>query len=571
MNWFRNFKTFYKILTLVIIMSIFLIGVGYIGYQNTSQTQDNLEQMYSVRLVSVQTIEEAQIQNCEIEGLAYKIFLAPADSTQIQAWISEVQDKIKTHDQNIKNFSEKKMDAYESERWPKYQSAYRSYKDQRQIAFDLVNTSRLDGYDYFITHAQPHLQLINTTLRELIDYNTDTASKIIEQQRAEYQRAALIVIIVTIIAVILAIILGFMSARMISKPLGLAVANIKEVANGNLTIQDMDAMTKDEVGDLGQALNAMVANLRNLVKQVSESAEQVAASSEELTASAEQQSEASGQAAIAISQVAAGAEKQTNAVDETTSAIEQMSSSIQQIAASSNHVADQAGKTAQLTKDGQKSIDNAVNQMINVGQGTEKVQESVEKLTLSSKEISEITNVISDISEQTNLLALNAAIEAARAGEQGRGFAVVADEVRKLAEQSQDAAKRIANLITENDQNIRNAVSAMESEAKDVKAGIAVVNDAGNTFKEIANAINSMLNQVQDISATIQEMASGSEHVVASIKVIDDISKINMQESQNVSAISEEQAAAGEQIASSSQSLAGLAQNLQSAIHRFRI
>jgi len=188
-----------------------------------------------------------------------------------------------------------------------------------------------------------------------------------------------------------------------------------------------------------------------------------------------------------------------------------MSAGIQQVATNTNLVAGKSAQAAETAKEGGKSVEKAVNQMTKIEQTVNNSSQVVATLGARSKEIGQIVDTISGIAGQTNLLALNAAIEAARAGEQGRGFAVVADEVRKLAEQSHDAAKRISTLISEIQGDTDKAVVAMSEGTREVKIGTEVVTTAGNAFRERAILVTEVSNQVKEISAAIQQMAGGSQ------------------------------------------------------------
>ena len=344
-----------------------------------------------------------------------------------------------------------------------------------------------------------------------------------------------------------------------------------QVAQGNLSLNLLNSNEKDEFGQLSSSFNAMTVNLRNLVQRVFESSEQVAESSREMLIITEQNSEASTQIAVSIEKVATGSESQVSSVAETANAIEQLSARTQQVADTSNDIALLTARTAQTTEKGQEAINKVVMQMDSINQKTGQVQQSVQKLAESSDQIGEIINVITGITEQTNLLALNAAIEAARAGEQGRGFAVVADEVRKLAEQSKEAAQQIAMLIQANGENIYEAVRAMDDEIKDVQAGISIVDTAGKSFLEITELVLQVSNQLQEISATTQEMASGTEQIVSSIQDIDRISQVTANQTQTVSAAIEEQTASLEQINISSSGLVAMVQDLQKIVHTFKL
>jgi len=377
-----------------------------------------------------------------------------------------------------------------------------------------------------------------------------------------------------ILFAVIAVLLGgismyFIAARM-TNPIMRLVGAANKMADGDLT-QTVSVSSDDEVGQLSAAFNEMGSNLKSLIQQVQKNAEQVAASSEELTASAEQSAQAVSQVAGSISDIAQGAEKSLNAVDETSAVVEQMSAGIQQVAATANQVAANSSRAVESAKEGDKSVEKAVSQMANIEQTVNNSAQVVAKLGERSKEIGQIVDTISGIAGQTNLLALNAAIEAARAGEQGRGFAVVAEEVRKLAEQSQDAAKQIAALISEIQEDTDKAVVAMDEGTREVKVGTEVVTTAGHAFKEIAATLAHASEQVKEISAAMQQMASGSQHVVISVKQIDEYSKASVGQAQTVSAATEEQSASMEEIASSSQSLAKLAQDLQTAVSHFRV
>jgi methyl-accepting chemotaxis protein len=375
----------------------------------------------------------------------------------------------------------------------------------------------------------------------------------------------------SVIGALLGILIGFFAARSITKPIRKMVAFCEETANGDLREIKRDYTSKDEIGQLADALVRMRDNLRGLIKQVGGTTDQVAASSEELTASAEQSAQAVNQIAQVIVEVAGGAEKQLKAVDHTSSVVGQMSAGVQQIAANASTVAGTSAKTADAAKEGGKAVEKAISQMGHIEETVSRSAAVVSKLGERSKEIGQIVDTISGIAGQTNLLALNAAIEAARAGEQGRGFAVVAEEVRKLAEQSQEAAKMIASLIAEIQKDTDSAVVAMTEGTKEVRLGTEVVNNAGKSFHEISGLVGDVANQVSEISAAIEELASGSQQIVTAVREIDIVSKGAVSQTQTVSAATEEQSATMEEIASSSQALAKMAEELTQAVSKFRV
>ncbi|MBP2632253.1 MAG: mcpB 3 [Firmicutes bacterium] len=346
---------------------------------------------------------------------------------------------------------------------------------------------------------------------------------------------------------------------------------VKEVANGQLKAIEKTIHDKSEFGQLSDNVILMSTNLRSLVQQVHSQSEQLAASSEELTASAQQSAEASNQIAGSITEIAQGANKQAASADQITKVSQTMSDKVNQISKKSQEVSEIAMTTSQSARQGLQAVNETIQQINEIGKGTEITQTAITELSKSSQEIREIITLISSISGQTNLLALNAAIEAARAGEHGRGFAVVAEEVRKLAEESNQAAKQIGTLVEKNEINLNQVVTITQTGATGIKTGISLVHNTGETFRNIADAVLNLSNQIKNISESINEIAKGNLTLAASIQEIDTASKNAAAESQNVSAATEEQSASMQEIASASHHLASLAADLQTAIEKFHL
>jgi methyl-accepting chemotaxis protein len=373
------------------------------------------------------------------------------------------------------------------------------------------------------------------------------------------------------IVLILASVISFLFSRTLARPLQALSAMAESIARGDLAITDARVNSKDELGALATAFNTMTVNTRIVIKQVMQSAEQVAAASEQLTASAEQSAVAATHVAGVIGEITLDTGNQLKDLNDTTTVVEKLSEQIREIDGGAQQAAHLAKQTSVKIVAGRQSVEQTVSQMNSIEKATASVQQAIERLAAGSSQIGEIVNVIAGIAGQTNLLALNAAIEAARAGEQGRGFAVVADEVRKLAEQTQEAAKQITGLIGENHSNITNAVALMNAGTGDVQQGITLVNNAGNSFGEIALLVSKVSDQVRDIAYSIGEMANGSAQIVAKVRGVEQAGNRVDERIQTVSAATQEQSAAMEEITSSSHSLACLAEELQNAVNLFRL
>ncbi|EGO64346.1 methyl-accepting chemotaxis protein [Acetonema longum] len=378
-------------------------------------------------------------------------------------------------------------------------------------------------------------------------------------------------LLVSLAFIAMAAIFIFMMSKRVVMPIQLIRDECMLLTQGDLRERKVAVFSGDEIGHLAQGFREMRANLHSLVTKVQSQSEQVAASSEELTANAQQAANAANQVTGSITGIAQGTEKQAAAAGHSSAVAEEISASTEQISATAREVAEIAMSTSQEAEQGSQAVEQAVEQMNRIGQGSEDVQAAIAELAQGARVISEIVDLISNIAGQTNLLALNAAIEAARAGEHGRGFAVVAEEVRKLAEESNQAAQQIGALNQKNQANMEQAVAATKAATEGAKAGITVVNSAGETFKKIVGSILLLSRQIQEISESIHQMTDGSQTLATSIQEIDKVSRNNAAESQTVSAATEEQSASMQEIASASQSLASLAGDLQAAVARFRV
>ncbi|MCH6263915.1 methyl-accepting chemotaxis protein [Neobacillus citreus] len=378
-------------------------------------------------------------------------------------------------------------------------------------------------------------------------------------------------LILEIIGVLFGVAIAWFISRIITVPVITLAGAARKIADGDLSSDDIKVKNRDELGELAQSFNQMANNLRTVLQQVRSNALEVSAASEELTASAEQNTKATEQIASTIQEVATGAESQVHGVEESSSAMEQISIGIQQIAANTQQVSSSALQTSEGAREGNKAIQMAVQQMNSINTSVNGLADVITVLGDRSQEIGQIVEVITGIAAQTNLLALNAAIEAARAGEHGRGFAVVADEVRKLAEQSGQSAQQISQLISVIQEETGKAVQSMKHSTDEVSEGITVVHSAGESFEQILRSINEVTSQIQEVSASVEQISAGTEQVLHSIKIFAATAEESASGTQSVSAAAEEQLASMEEIASSAASLSRMTEELQQVLGKFKV
>lgn len=446
----------------------------------------------------------------------------------------------------------------ETEEYPQLPLVFQS---QKASSGELANNEK---WGATITSYAPILNASGSMIGVVgADCDATNVYQMIERNK----RYAMIVVTITLLV---AIAISFIFSRQMVKPIKSLVNQVDRVAQGDLTVT-LSIQDKGEIGYLALSFHAMVENLRMIIGQVAQATVQLAASSEQSLAATSQSTQTANHTTDAAQELQRGAEKQTAVAKDTIFAIEEMDMAIKQAATNIVSVNQFSEKTVESANKGGEALALAISQMNCIEKAVNHSADIIAKLGERSKEIGEIVSVISGIAAQTNLLALNAAIEAARAGEMGKGFAVVADAVRKLAEQSHNAANHITKLIKEIQDETGTAVCSMDNGIGEVKAGLEVVNIAGGRFKEIIRLITQVSEQIGVISRSVNAMADSSQDIVQSAQQFGMVSKMTSEQTLIVSEASKEQLASMQEIAALSKNLTFMAEELNASIRKFKI
>ncbi|MCG3228853.1 methyl-accepting chemotaxis protein TlpA [Bacillus subtilis] len=377
-------------------------------------------------------------------------------------------------------------------------------------------------------------------------------------------------------SIVLAIAIGagmtaiYFVIRSITKPLRRIVASAKKISEGDLT-ETIEINSKDELGVLSESFNHMAHSLRSLIHGIKDSVEHVASSSEELTASADQTSRATEHITMAIEQFSNGSESQSEKIETTTEQINEMNDGLAELARAAAVITETSADSTEVSSKGETLVQKTASQMNTIDHSVKAAEQVVKGLEIKSKDITNILRVINGIADQTNLLALNAAIEAARAGEYGRGFSVVAEEVRKLAVQSADSAKEIESLISEIVKEIHTSLNVLQSVNKEVETGLVMTDETKQSFKHISQMTNQIASELQNMNATVEELSAGAQEISAASNDITAISKESSDGIQDIAASAEEQLASMEEISSSALTLERMSEELRDLTKQFKV
>ncbi|MDI6727620.1 MAG: methyl-accepting chemotaxis protein [Thermodesulfovibrionales bacterium] len=399
-----------------------------------------------------------------------------------------------------------------------------------------------EAYNLIEKELRPVGKKCRNDINNLLTFIEEKQKKDIQLEDKTYRTKRNIELGISGIVMIFGIAFALFTTRSITNPISDLKGKLESIAGGDFTV-DIKSDRKDEIGELLNSVDSMKLNLKENILRISDASNHLSSASEELSATVQQMAKRVDEQAVRANQVAtAGTE---------------MSQTVVEIAKNASNIASSATDALSVANDGEDVVNRTVNEVQEIANKVSDTSHVVQSLGERSRQIGEIVDVIKDIADQTNLLALNAAIEAARAGEQGRGFAVVADEVRKLAEKTTKATTEIGGMIKTIQEETNGAVSAMDESLQKVETGVALSTGAGNALLKIVDSVNSLQSMVQHIASATEEMSTVSEQISGDIDVVANVSK--------------ETASASDQIAQASQDLAGLSTDLKGIVSQFRL
>lgn len=551
-------------LIVICVLFVSILGFSSFIYYKTDQSYKALLSK-EVKLYQTSLELETLLQKQEAQIKTYVVVQDAENLQKIEQTYEDINKKT-TEASKLSTVKQAKnlLDQISEKNYLYYTSTNRLFNSlnmQNQKEFNTRLTQEL----------QPIEQKIHTFTQEFAQTQLKQRDQKISQLNQESNQLLLTLILVSAAMVVGFLIIGVRFVRRMTKPIVSVTHAARRMADGDLTLEEIDVTSKNEIGQLAAAFNQMTTHLRQLILQVQNGSRQLADSATQFEETISQTISASEQTSSSIEQVSEASREQSGAVGKVASAIQEVSTGMHNAA---EHTSDVSGHSISVTEkaeEGASLIQQFVKQMSSIKESVNEHHSTMANVQVQFTGIQDLLGNIHAIADQTNLLALNAAIEAARAGEHGRGFAVVADEVRKLAEESSQLTDQISQLLANVNKDTERSSHSMTKVERDVAEGVKVSQLSEQSFHDILESIRDISMKTEELSATTEQISASTEQISQTVGVIEEGAKRNSEETEYMSAAVEESLAANEEMKAAAEDLKSLSQSLKTSISSFKI
>ena len=561
-----SFSLSRKIILSFIIVAL-LVGVSsFYAYYSLKRVQSSYVQILDHNMVILQTNSDIQYQALLQYSLLQEELASPGKGNGKK--ILEANQRL---DQLIAAVTELDSNNEDHTFYSLMQSSNHTITDLTRQIYIALKEAKVEETEALLKRTVPITESV-TKMAGKIQARLISVTEISKQEnQAAVDRTVKLLLAVSIAALVLAVSIGLLLSRLIVRPMTRIVTAAKLIADCDLTGNDVEVRSHDEIRELAGVFNLMKGNLYSVINQVDTHAVQVSAAAEQMSANSSHLNTTSEQISTLIQNVSTGAETQVDTVDECVTIIGGMNQAIEEIVMLADITEGKSEQVLSTASEGKQSIEVTSAQMDTIRIKMDELSHSVQQLGSRSMLIASTNAVISNIAKQTNLLALNATIEAARAGEAGKGFAVVAEEVRKLSQQTSAAAEEIATLTTSIRDEVVEVAHITTASSREVESGLQVAQHAGEAFGRIFSSVKELAAMIGNISVQTDRIVHQSRSAARSVQKINEVADNTAVSTRDVSANVQEQYASTQEIVSSANMLSKMAHDLQDIIEKFKI
>jgi len=538
---FKDWRIATKLYSVIGLLLVMLLSLGLFGLQQGGAINQRVVNMYTQELVPLETVDDMKASLYRIRDRVGR-YLSEPDRQGVHE--GKIKEQIERLARNEAKYRESRLGETETRLMDAYKTAWAAYLDAiNQKVLPLSRDGRTEAAeDVLYGSALEAFRKAREALNELADYQLERAKRRYDNAQGAYLEMRNLTIGIIAFGLLAAGFLGWWLVGSIRRPLFAVRDLLRKLNSGDLTHQ-VHYKSDDEFGQMANDLNNAVSTQRQMISHVLSTVEQLATAGEEMSAVTDQTTRTVNEQRSQTGQVA--------------TAMSEMTATVQEVAGNIAQTADSAREADAQTQEGAQVVQQAVEKINTLAQQIEYSAQTIAEEEQNSKAISAVLDVIRGITEQTNLLALNAAIEAARAGEQGRGFAVVADEVRILAGRTQQSTEEINEMIEKLQAGSRRAVEVMDQSREQSQFAVEYAARSGEALRTISDAVQKINQMSAQIASAAEEQRAVSEEINRNIVAINDMSS--------------ETASGAEETATASQELARMATELQDLVMQFKV
>jgi len=557
----KNIKVINSIIVMVVLSTIVSLSIAIVGYNNMKTINRNSTMMYDGALVRIVKTEEIRQTFSKIRLNVNKISISDFNADDVKSIDSDYD----TMNKMVDEYENLSLSSLEKNNLAEFKNDSTTYLSQIKT---LEKGTKLYGIDLEkFNQLGNEMQLF---LDNLVTYSSNIANTLNNDNINLYVRSSAIFFITFFIGFILMIAVSSTIILVIRKSMRGIISDLDTIAQGDFSIK-IEANLDNEFGRMHKSINKTVSNISVMLEEIKNSTNVVNTQAINLLGASDEMTSSAEEINAAVQQVAIAANDQSGDLINVKVSLDNFADSLDQITSSINDVNSNIHNISTMAEDSNSKLKFLFESVEDVNESFDTVRDKVIKLDKDVKQVNNITNIINSIAEQTNLLALNAAIESARAGEVGRGFSVVADEIRKLAEQSKLSANDISGLISNINKETQVAVKTTDLGKDSLNNQSALIEDSIKSFALIFKAINTILPRVGNINKSIENINIEKDLILSKTLNISGISEENAASAEEISASIQEINTSFSNVATSAQTLSSSTNSMMIEVDKFKL